>query len=338
MELLERYMCVVAKQSPIAERVRIVKEVRYLVDTKYTLDSTDDSDEIKITRILLDLGPPNKIVHQFLRQPHYIIGPGVYDAYWRILRLVFWVVSISLTISMAISVALTGYTTIFTLIINYLTAITSALAQSFLWITLVFIVFERRGIMIKIKDNWHPNMLPPVSKLGGNIPLLEPFLGLACTTIFFVLCYFTHDIVGIYYQNNNQWSVIPLFNTVTLQSYLPFFLIIFASSSAREIAKIMSGQWNYPVLFVTTSGTFISIFIFIVLLYQPMIWNPSFIDVIVDQLHTMTPIVYDWQSLRIVLISILLGIGLIDSVINIHRVYQLHHLPPFLSTIREEKL
>lgn len=331
MELLDRYLAAVAKHAPISERVRIVKLVKIDILAQIETDQSQRAVEAKLTDILIGLGPPTRIVNRYLSMPRYIIGPATYDAYWRILTLVFWAIIGSLTLAFGIELVFNGIAPLVPMFFQYLTNISSALAQAFFWITLVFVFFERRGMTFKFEQRWHPDALPAVSKLGGEIKRFEPFVGLLVTSIFFAICYFMPQIIGLYYTVDTNWQIISIFNLQQFPKFLPFFLIIFASSSAREIAKLMNGQWNYPVLAVTIVCNLLTIGTMLLLLFQTQIWNPTFVQEFTRIFAVEQPVIAEWQTLRTVVVVILIAIGLGDSIASSIRVWKLHQAPPFLS-------
>lgn len=337
VELLERYLAAVARHAPINERVRIVKLVRALIETKIEADQRVLPVEQKLTDVLIALGPPNRVVNQFLHAPRYLIGPAVYDAYWNIMTIVAWTIVMSLTISAVVEVKFNGPVIMLEFIFQYLTDGVAALAQAFFWITLVFIVFERRGVRIDLHTQWQPAHLPPVSKLGNDIPTLEPKLGLIFTSIAFALFYFAPQIIGLYYFENDNWQIISIFNLQTLPLFLPLFLIFFASSSAREIAKMMSGQWTYPVLVVTIVCNLITVLIVAIIVFESNLWNPMFVQQFQQIFQTTAPFLVDWQNLQRVVVSCLAIIALLDTTVSSIRVWKLHQAPPFLSNLTSTK-
>lgn len=330
MDLLNRYLTAIAKQAPLNERVRIVKLTRSIVEAKLAKDIRDVSDEEKLIQALLETGSPTQVVNRFITIPKYIIGPSVYDAYWRILTLVLWTIILTLTLATGIDLVFNSMTNIMQLFFAYLTNLLSALAQAFLWITLVFILFERQGIRIPLTKNWHPLQLPPASKLGGEIHRLEPMIGLGITSIFFTLFYFAPQVVGLYYLEMQTWHILSIFNLETLPNFLPFFLILFASSSARELAKLMSGQWNYPVLFVVIFCNITTVVTTALIVFEPELWNPNFVAEFQVIFNTPAPMLIDWRILQQIIIVVLACILVIDSSLNAIRVWSLHKTPAFL--------
>ena len=330
MDMLNRYLSAVAKQAPIDERVRIVKLTRSTIEARLAKDLREIPTEEKLVQALLDLGPPTQVVNRFITVPRYIIGPSVYDAYWQILTLVFWTILLTLTIATGADFIFNSTTNGFQLCFVYLTNILSALAQAFLWITLVFIVFERQGIRIPLKRDWHPNQLPPASKLGGEIHRLEPLIGLAVTAIFFTLFYFVPQIIGLYYFEGQAWHIISIFNLENLPQFLPFFLLLFATSSARELAKLMSGQWNYPVLFVVIICNIATVITTAMLVFESELWNPNFVAEFQLIFNTPAPLLIDWRILQQIIVVVLALILIADSVLNAIRVWSLHKTAAFL--------
>ncbi|MGL5382614.1 MAG: hypothetical protein ACRC17_03635 [Culicoidibacterales bacterium] len=337
MELLERYLAAVARHAPINERVRIVKLVRALIDSKVEADQRVLPVEQKLTDVLIALGPPNQVVNQFLHAPRYLIGPAVYEAYWNIIMIVIWTIVMSLLVSAIVEAIFNGPVITIEFIFTYLTYSVTALAQAFFWITLVFIVFERKGVRIDLHTQWQPTHLPPVSKLGNEIPTLEPKLGLIFTSIAFVVFYFAPQIVGLYYFENASWKIISIFNLQTLPLFLPLFLIFFASSSAREIAKLMSGQWTYPVLFVTIVCNLITVLIVAIIVFEPNLWNPTFGQQFQQIFQKTAPFLVEWQILQRVVVSCLAIVAIADTIVSSIRVWKLHQAPPFWSNLTSIK-
>lgn len=326
---MNRYLTAVAKQTPFQERMRIVKITRSLIEAKLAQDHRELPLEQKLIDVLLEVGPPSQVVNRFIAVPRYIIGPYAYDSYWLILKLVAITVFVSLSIATSIDVIFNGFPPGSQLLFSFLTNILSAIAQIFLWITIVFIVFERYGLQITLPHNWHPTKLPPASKLGDAIPPFEPIIGLLLTAVFFSLCYFSPQIIGIF-DLTGDWRIISVFNLAAFPNFLPFFIILLASSSACHIAKLMSGQWNYPVLTIVIISNLINTITVGLIMFEPRLWNPTFISEFAILITAPISITVTWLLVQHVIFLGFVIFLIVDSLLQTIRVWQLHQAPTFL--------
>lgn len=329
MDLLNRYLSAVAKQTPVQERMRIVKITHSLIEAKLAQDNRDLTPDQKLTEVLIELGPPSQVINRFIANPQYLIGPYAHDLYWQILKFIAITIFVSLTIATGVDILLHNPTNLLQMFLAYATNVLGAFAQVFLWITLVFIMFERYGLQIILPGRWHPANLPPASKFGDTIPTFEPMLILFTTAIFFSLCYFTPQLIGAF-DISASWQIISVFNLAFFPNFLPFFIILFASSSACQIAKLMSGQWSYPVLMIILLTNFITALTMGLIIFSPKLWNPDFINQFSLTLTSPIALTITWPMIQLGLfVALLLLLGF-DSLLQTFRVWQLHRAPTFL--------
>ncbi len=176
MDLLDRYLAAVARQLPDRQKADVTAELRDELLSKFedeeaALGRPLERDDVE--RLLIDYGHPVSVAGRY-RQVQHLIGPDVFPWWWATLKVVLTIVAAIYFVGLLM--AILGAPGAEAAIAARLPDVTTALALSFGWVTLVFALIERfkpkRG-----KFKWKPRDLPPAKSRGrGRFDVLVELL------------------------------------------------------------------------------------------------------------------------------------------------------------------
>ena len=133
--------------------------------------------------VLTELGDPDVLAAGYADRPLHLIGPKYYLTWWRLLKLLLWIVPVcavgGITLGLLLSGAGVGET-----IGQAVSVGLQVIVHLSFWTTLVFVVLERTGADTGMK--WDVDQLPEVQEDGaGRSELIASlvFLGIAAVAV-----------------------------------------------------------------------------------------------------------------------------------------------------------
>lgn len=169
-ELLQRYVHEIGSRLPSQNRTDVMDELQSLLSE--TIEERSQTpgvahDTSLVSQVLRDFGSPEEVAARYREKPNYLIGPDLYPAFIRTLKLVFLIAGI-------ITLVLVSLSTLSLVRPGASTADVSALSRwfdvfwNFAWSTfgiavVVFAVIERNWVpSARKKAEWNPLDLRPV--------------------------------------------------------------------------------------------------------------------------------------------------------------------------------
>lgn len=160
--LTDRYVDAAMRTVPEKQRDDLAAELRTSIDdqveARIEQGETRDAAE---RAVLTDLGDPEKLAADYTDRPLYLIGPRYYLEWWRLLKLLLWIVLPTAGVGVALARTLTGSDIGEVIGGTVVTLMTVALHVVF-WTTLIFVIVERgwdRGRSKPIME-WDVDQLP----------------------------------------------------------------------------------------------------------------------------------------------------------------------------------
>ncbi|WP_460797038.1 permease prefix domain 1-containing protein [Microbacterium sp. GXF0217] len=133
--------------------------------------------------VLTELGDPDILAAGYADRPLHLIGPKYYLTWWRLLKLLLWIVPICVLGAMTLGLLLSGQGVGET--IGQVVPVTlQVIVHLCFWTTLVFAVLERTGADTGAK--WEVDQLPEAQENGaGRSELIATlvFLGIAAVAV-----------------------------------------------------------------------------------------------------------------------------------------------------------
>jgi len=255
MEIIDRYVYAVVKRLPESTRQDVERELRANIQDMLP----DNHDETDVQAALTKLGNPYRLAEEYRETKRYLIGPGVYDSYISVLRLVISIV-VPVVAGLSLLGAFLETSSAADLVPNLVSIVWKVIAtgveggvQAALWVTVVFVLLERGGMgtgeLPFSQKKWTLDDLPPVPKyITRQIPRHEAILAILGTVLGTGVFTLMPQIIGWYEQQNGRLVLVAsLFDTAVLRSYLPGILLVAATGLFVAGLKLAQGHWSLPL-------------------------------------------------------------------------------------------
>lgn len=263
MEIIERYIYAVTKELPESSKEDVAKELRANIEDMLP----EHYEEKDVINVLQELGNPWKLAEEYQPNQRYLIGPAYYGKYISVLKLVlsiFLPIMVLVTfLGLLFSNPELNVTTDLSIIIqqvitNGIGVVIEAGLQVALWVTLVFVVLERKllekspvkGLIKSNDENWSIKDLPHLAPDNKKIKRSSTISSMCWMILTASVLYFQPQLIAIYINlgSNGNAQVIPLLNTDRLQHFMPFFLILVLFQMIIFIWKYIVQYWNKTLI------------------------------------------------------------------------------------------
>lgn len=320
MQMIDRYVHAVTGHLPEEIREDVGRELRSNIEDMLPEKATDED----IRKVLTEMGSPAKLADGYNPRKRYLIGPGLYDNYIAVLKLVLGICAAVFTgiaiVEYAVSSPGAGHlnSDITRLITRVITGGIDGLLQGALWVTLVFVILERSGVekghMPFSNKKWSPDDLPdyPLNN-KRNISRKDAAFSIFWTILFTSVIYLRPELIAVYIKDGNGTTVIPFFNTERLQSYLVFILILAAVQLGLFIWKIIAGSWSRPMAVYNAVYNGAFCILLVIILNDKVLYHTDSIVKMTDS--NLATIISQWWSRGIYVCgAVILVICIWDSV------------------------
>lgn len=223
--------------------------------------------------VLTELGDPDILAAGYADRPLHLIGPKYYLTWWRLLRLLLWIVPICVVGGMTLGLLLSGAAVGETIVQAVSVGLQVIVHLSF-WTTLVFAVLERTGADTGMK--WDVDQLPEVQENGaGRSELIASlvFLGIAAIAVIWdrVRGFFPVDGDPIPILNPQLWPwwIGALFALIVLEAV--FAIVLFRRR-----------RWTTALAVLNTVLALVFAAWVLILLLRGELVNPEFLAHIVQ--------------------------------------------------------
>lgn len=293
MDLIDRYVYAVMQYLPESIREDVGKELRSNIEDMLPEQPTKQD----IYQVLEKLGSPRLLADEYNPQKRYLIGPGYYERYVSVLKMVVGICVIAFA-SIAIVVwAVEAKSDLQTtdhiakLISNVISSGFEGALQAALWVTLIFFIIERSGVeegsLPFSKKAWSPDSLPAIIQQTNQdkISRGETIVSMFCTIIFTAIFYLHPQLISIYIkQSDGSMLATPLFQVERLQTYMPFILSLALIQLGVGIFKYVKGRWNLSVAICNAIHNLVLSIFLIVILNDKSIFHEKFFTVVAELL------------------------------------------------------
>ena len=273
-EIIDRYVYQVVRRMPRKSQKDIERELRTLIDDMLEercgeLPRTKKDVEV----VLTELGAPGELAAQYRDAPkRYLIGPDLFPKYWFLLKILLLAVGIGMSIASVVMVFINPSEWWFVSLARWFANTLISLVGIFSGLTIVFAVFEWRGIsMEQFEPGLHLEDLPPVPVKKARISRGESIASIVFTVLFILLFTAVPQLMSVY----TRAGAIPIFDLEQLRRMLPLFLLSFGCGLLRDSFGLVEGRYTVRFALVTTVCNVLSA-LFCLLIFQQPIWNPAF--------------------------------------------------------------
>lgn len=273
-DLIERYLYAVVKNLPYRLREDVGAELRSLIDDMlFARCGENPPGEHDVKAVLTELGSPSELADRYAPQKvQALIGPPYYRKYKTVLKIVLWAAGGGTLFAGILSSLLNPSPEVwYVSILHWLGTILFGLLFAFAFVTILFAVFQRRGIPLEAEsiDN-----LPPVPQKHETIGRADPIIGIIISVLFAVVFLAAPQILcGIF-----DGEVIPVFNPQVVRSQWYLVILLAVAGITVESVSLYEGRYTRRLAAVTVIGNIFSGILTVFFLGNPAIINPDFIE------------------------------------------------------------
>lgn len=219
--------------------------------------------------VLAELGDPAVLAAGYAERPLHLIGPRYYLAWWRLLKLLLWIVPASVFGALALGLSLADEP-IGTIIGQSLGVAISVAVHLCVWVTVVFVIFERTGADTGVE--WTLDDLPePEERTAGRVDLIASLvlLGLFAGAVLWD---------GLFGFSRAGGESMPVLAPGLWPWWAAALLALLAAEALLAVLVFARGRWTAPLAIANTAVSAVFISWVLTLLGRQQLINPEFID------------------------------------------------------------
>ncbi len=249
MELINRYVYQVGRRLPQRTRADVEQELRSLLldaleeRTGRAAEFTEDEQ----VAVLAEFGPPEQMADKYRPQPHYVIGPKVFDLYLLVVSVIAGAGLLVGVITTAVSLLASDEVSVLELLLRAATIFMNIALSGVGSATLTFALLERLipDEEFKLDDDepWNPRDLPIV-EARDEIKRTNLIAEIAILVLLIMgLLAFGERLGGVYYDGT--WHATPTFLSAAFFSmYLPLCVARWGLTILLNLVLLRQGRWQ----------------------------------------------------------------------------------------------
>lgn len=283
--LTDRYVDAAMRTVPEAQRADLAAELRGSIDDQIEARVVEGEEPAAAERaVLTGLGDPDKLAAGYTERPLWLIGPRYFLDWWRLLKLLLWIVlpAAAFGVSLAMVLGGAGFGEIIGAIVPLVLTVGVHLA---FWTTLVFAIVERStrpgtaGPLVP----WSIDQLPEPRTRGaglGDMVASLVFLVVAAGAILWDLFVgFVPTEPGLSFLAPGLWP-----------AWITVLFVLMALEAALAVTVYAVGRWTMALAVVNAVLNVAIAVPAIWLLMQGELLNPEYFATILpaDSAQTVT--------------------------------------------------
>ncbi|WP_457099012.1 permease prefix domain 1-containing protein [Microbacterium sp. P5_E9] len=275
--LTDRYVDAAMRTVPEKQRPDLSAELRASIGDQ--IDARvegGDAPEAAERAVLTDLGDPDKLAAGYTDRPLHLIGPRYYLDWWRLLKLLLWIVLPFAAFGVALGLTLAGKP--FGEIVGTVwVVLLTTTVHLFFWTTLVFAVVERSGSAgAKPLTVWTVDHLPePRAQGAGFVDMIANIVFLAIGAAALVW----DQTIGFGFA----WidDLPPVLNPGLWPWWIAVLLILMAVEAGLGVIVYLVGRWTIPLAVTKTLLDLAIAVPAMILLVNGRLLNPAFFPAVI---------------------------------------------------------
>lgn len=314
-DIINRYIYQVTKNLPATTRKDIEEELRTLIyDMLEERTKENNPTEHDINAVLMELGKPSELAAKYRDNSLYLIGPNLFPTYLQLLKIVLPAILLTMSIISVLELLTSPGQIWYDYLGNWFSNIWGGLFEAFTWITVIFAIFERKGLSMKdFTPKWEISSLPPLPKKETAISMVESILGIVFHIILMVLLISAPQLLGVFVYSD-RLSNIPVFNLETLDRILPLLLISIGFGILKNIIGLIERRYSIKYAVSVSICTVVELLFTIIIFTGFPIWNKNFLTNVnaVFHLGLSSGLNHLWNSITSNFVLIIILIYLIE--------------------------
>ena len=280
-DLIERYVYAVTKNLPSKVRSDIESELYTIIEDMLESRSgeiTPSDNDIRV--VLTELGTPSELAEKYSPDSDkFLIGPQYYSKYKFLLYTVLFATAFGLFVAGIITTIMDPEAVWYLAVPSWLGMTIMGLLNAFAFVTLLFAIFQRKGIAINIGNDSLDN-LPPVPIKNQIISKYESIIGITISVIFGVVFLIAPEILSVALVDGE--STVSIFNTQIIKSIWYIIIGFAVLGIIRECFKLYEGRYTKRLAVVTIITDVLSALLSLLFLLDNKIINTEFTKVIIS--------------------------------------------------------
>jgi hypothetical protein len=275
MTLTDRYVDAATRTVREDQREDLAAELRGSIDDQIEARIAGGDDPQAAERaVLIDLGDPDVLAAGYTGRVLHLIGPRYYLDWWRLLKLLLWIVLPCIAFGVALANVLQGAPIGEIISSAVWVTLNGALHIAF-WVTLVFVVLERTGHETMTSGRWTPDQLPEPRQRGAGFGDMIASIGFLLIMAAVILWDHFIGLVptepGLPFLDDGLWPwwIMALF-------------LVMAMEAVLAIAVYGVGRWTMPLAVANGILNLIIAVPALWLLGQGRLINPDFFPTIIE--------------------------------------------------------
>ena len=248
--LTDRYVAAALRTVPEKQRQDLGAELRASIEDQ--IDGRVENGEERTASeraVLTELGDPDKLAAGYTERPLQLIGPRYYLDWWRLLKLLLWIVLPAAAFGIALGQMLAGES-IGPIIGTVVVTLISVAVHLCFWTTLVFVIVERTGAERKEFGQWSIDQLPEPRPRGvgfGDMVASLVFLAIGAGAVIW-------DLTIGFVPESVLGSDVPLsfLNPGLWPWWIAGLFLLMALEATLAIVVYLVGRWT-PALAVVNA-------------------------------------------------------------------------------------
>lgn len=274
--MTDRYVDAAMRTVPEDQRGDLAAELRASIDDQVEarIEAGEPTDAAE-RAVLTELGDPDKLAAEYTGRQLYLIGPRYYLDWWRLLKLLLWIVLPTAALGVALARTLTGADIGEVIGGTVVTVMTVALHVVF-WTTLIFVIVERgwdRGTRKPLME-WSVDQLPEPRAQGvgfGDMVASLVFLAIAAGALVWDhVIGFVPTQPGLPFLNPDLWPW-----------WIGGLFVLIALEAALAVVVYLLRGWTWPLAIANTVIALAVAVPALVLLARGELVNPEFFPTVV---------------------------------------------------------
>jgi hypothetical protein len=239
--LTDRYVDAAMRTVPEKQRADLAAELQASIADQVDarVGSGEDADAAE-RAVLTELGDPDVLAAGYTGRVLHLIGPRYYMDWWRLLKLLLWIVPVCTAFAVALG-QLIAMAAIGSVIGAAVVGALWSVVQVSFWVTLVFVVLERLGHETMDAGPWTPDRLPVPRRRGARLSDLVTSL----VWLLLVAGAVLWDVLRGLAFANGMWM--PVFDQALWPGWMIALFAILAAFAVVSVLVYRRGGWSYPL-------------------------------------------------------------------------------------------
>jgi hypothetical protein len=224
--------------------------------------------------VLTELGDPGILAASYAERPLHLIGPRYYLVWWRLLKLLLWIVPTFAAAGVAIAKIL-EFATIGETIGAIVVAVITSIVHVGFWTTLVFAILERTAVDPGVE--WSLDQLPEPSQKGAGLSEVVAsaiFLAFAAGAILW-------DALRGFVRDGE--TPVPILNPELWPVGMTVLLVLMVAELLLAVAVYRGGRWTPTAAVINTLLAIAFVIPALYLLVSGELVNPGFLEYLAAQ-------------------------------------------------------